>query len=85
MSILREGLSVGISVVISNGSTKGIDHRYFASLACRIGLHHNNSDEYGTLFGAFKLSVEPIPGRCIVVVDKNNLECQLYQSFEGLK
>lgn len=85
MSILREGLSVGISIVVSNGSTKGIDHRYFASLSCRIGLHHNNSDEYGTLFGVFKLSVDPIPGRCIVVVDKNNLECQLYQSFEGLK
>ena len=85
MSILREGLSVGISVIVANGSTKGIDHRYFSSFACRIGLHHNNSDEYGTLFGAFKLSVDPIPGRSIVVVDKTNLECQLFQSFEGLK
>lgn len=85
MSILREGLSVGISVIVANGSTKGIDHRYFSSFACRIGLHHNNSDEYGTLFGAFKLSVDPISGRSIVVVDKTNLECQLFQSFEGLK
>ncbi|MCM1223572.1 MAG: FtsK/SpoIIIE domain-containing protein, partial [Lachnospiraceae bacterium] len=85
LSILREGLSVGISVIIANGSVKGMETKYLSHFACRIGLHHNNSDEYGILFGAFRMSVEPIPGRCIVVVDKHNLECQLYQSFEGLK
>lgn len=85
LSILREGLSVGISVVVANGSTKGMEYRYLSSFACRIGLHHNNSDEYGTLFGAYKMTVDPIPGRCIVTVDKTNLECQLYQSFEGEK
>lgn len=85
LSILREGLSVGISVIVANGSTKGMEHRYLSSFACRVGLHHNNSDEYGTLFGAYKMAVEPIPGRCIVTVDKTNLDCQLYQSFEGEK
>ncbi|MGN0630177.1 MAG: type VII secretion protein EssC, partial [Ruminococcus sp.] len=85
LSILREGLSVGISVIVANGSTKGMEHRYMSSFACRIGLHHNNSDEYGTLFGAYKMTVDPLPGRCIVTVDKTNLDCQLYQSFEGEK
>lgn len=85
LSILREGLSVGISVIIANGSTKGMEHRYLSSFACRIGMHHNNSDEYGNLFGAYKMTVDPIPGRCIVTVDKTNLDCQLYQSFEGEK
>lgn len=85
LSILRDGLSVGISVVIANGSTKGMEYKYLSSFACRIGLHHNNSDEYGNLFGAFKLTVDTIPGRCIVEVDKKTLECQLYQSFEGEK
>ena len=85
LSILRDGLSVGISVVVANGSTKGMEYKYLSSFACRIGLHHNNSDEYGNLFGAFKLSVDTIPGRCLVDVDKKTLECQLYQSFEGEK
>lgn len=85
LSILRDGLSVGISVVVANGSTKGMEYKYLSSFACRIGLHHNNSDEYGNLFGAFKLSVDAIPGRCLVEVDKKILECQLYQSFNGEK
>ena len=84
LSILREGLSIGISVIIANGSTKGMEHRYLSSFACRIGMHHNNSDEYGNLFGAYKMTVDPIPGRCIVTVDKTNLDCQLYQSFEAV-
>lgn len=62
-----------------------MEHRYLSSFACRIGMHHNNSDEYGNLFGAYKMTVDPIPGRCIVTVDKTNLDCQLYQSFEGEK
>lgn len=85
LSILRDGLSVGISVVVANGSTKGMEYKYLSSFACCIGLHHNNSDEYGNLFGAFKLSVDAIPGRCLVEVDKKILECQLYQSFDGEK
>lgn len=85
LSILREGLSVGITVIVANGSTKGMEHRYLSEFACRIGLYHNNSEEYGNLFGTFKMTVESIPGRSIVFIDKKILECQIYQSFEGLK
>jgi len=85
LSILREGLSVGISVIVANGSVKGMEHKYLSSFACRIGLHHNNSDEYGTLFSVYKASVDAIPGRCLVSIDRKNLECQIYQGFSGEK
>ena len=85
LNILREGLSVGISVVVSNSTTKGVEQRYLSTFACRIGLHHNNDEEYSTLFNAYKLSVDPIPGRCIVNVDKDNLDCQIVRSFIGEK
>lgn len=83
VSILREGLQVGITVIAANSSTKGIDYRYFSEFSCRIGLHHSNSDEYSNLFGTYKMTVSPIPGRCNVVVEKKNIECQIFNSFEG--
>ena len=85
LSILRDGLSVGVSVVVANSSSKGLEYKYLSLFSCRIGLHHNNSDEYGNLFGGYKLSVTPIPGRCLVQVDRKTLDCQLYQGFEGEK
>ncbi len=85
LSILRDGLSVGISVVVSNTSSKGLEYKYLALFSCRIGLNHNNADEYGNLFGGYKLSVSPIPGRCLVSVDRKTLDCQLYRAFEGEK
>ncbi len=83
--ILSEGLSVGISVAVANATVKGLEYKYLASFSCKIGLYHNNTEEYSTLFGAFKLSVDSIAGRCLVMVDKKNQDCQLYQSFAGEK
>lgn len=85
LSILRDGLSVGISVVVANSSSKGLEYKYLSLFSCRIGLNHNNADEYGNLFGGYKLSVSPIPGRCLVSVDRKTLDCQLYRAFEGEK
>lgn len=85
LSILRDGLSVGISVVVANSSSKGLEYKYLSLFSCRIGLNHNNTDEYSNLFGGYKLSVSPIPGRCLVSVDRKTLDCQLYRAFEGEK
>lgn len=85
LSILRDGLSVGISVVVANSSSKGLEYKYLALFSCRIGLNHNNPDEYGNLFGGYKLSVSPIPGRCLISVDRKTLDCQLYRAFDGEK
>lgn len=81
-TILREGLSVGISVVAANGNVK-LENKYLSMFSCKIGLHHNDSDVYSTLFGTYKLTVDAISGRCLVEVDRKNLDCQIYQSFEG--
>lgn len=85
LSILRDGLSIGISVIVANSTSKGLEYKYLSLFSCRIGLNHNNPDEYGNLFGGYKLSVSPIPGRCLVSVDRKTLDCQLYQAFEGEK
>ncbi len=84
-TILREGLAAGITVVAANSSTKGVDYRHLTAFAAKISFYHHNSDEYTALFGTSRLSVEDIHGRCLVSVDREYLECQMYRSFEGEK
>ena len=84
-SVLQEGLSAGISVVVTNSSVKGIEYKLISHFTCRIGLHHTNTDEYTNLFNTFRLSVDDIAGRCLVEVDKKTLDCQIYKSFQGEK
>lgn len=84
-TILRDGLSYGISVIVSNGSTKGMEAKYLPYFGCHIGLYHNNSEEYSNLFGTFKMTGDAIPGRGKVSIERTVLECQFYLSFNGEK
>ncbi len=84
-TILREGLTAGITVVAANSSTKGVDYRNLNAFAAKISFYNHNSDEYTSLFGTSRLSVEDIPGRCLVTVDREHLDCQTYRSFDGEK
>ena len=81
----REGLSVGISIVIANPQTAGVGYKYLSNFSSRMTLYCNDSGEYSTLFDHCRERVENIPGRCLVEVDHNILECQTYLAFEGEK
>ncbi|MBR1458462.1 MAG: type VII secretion protein EssC [Oscillospiraceae bacterium] len=83
LSLMRDGLSVGISFTVANSTTKGIDHKYLSAFSGRIGLFHHNTDEYGILFGGYKLSVESVPGRALVSIEKSLPDCQMFLSFDG--
>lgn len=85
LSLCREGLSVGISVVIANAQTAGIGYKYLSNFSCRIAMFCNDSGEYGSLFDHCRERIEDIHGRSIVEIDKVHLECQMYLAFEGEK
>ena len=85
LSICREGLSVGISVVIANAQTAGIGYKYLSNFSCRVAMFCNDSGEYGALFDHCRERIEDIHGRCIVEIDKVHLECQMYLAFQGEK
>ena len=85
LSLCREGLSVGISVVIANAQTAGIGYKYLSNFSCRIAMFCNDSGEYGSLFDHCRERIEDIHGRSIVEIDKIHLECQMYLAFEGEK
>lgn len=85
LNLCREGLSVGISVIIANSQTAGIGYKYLSNFSCRIAMFCNDSGEYATLFDHCSERIDDIHGRAIIDVDKTHLECQMYLAFEGEK
>lgn len=85
LGICREGITVGIAVVIANSQTSGIGYKYLSSFASRIALFCNDSSEYSMLYEHCSQRLDNIPGRCFVEVEKRYLECQAYQVFPGEK
>lgn len=85
LHISREGIAVGISVIIANAQTSGIGYKYLSNFATKIALHCNDSSEYVSLFDSAGLQPDNVIGRCVFEMDKRILECQTYLSFEGKK
>lgn len=85
LTLCREGLTVGLSVVIANAQTTGIGYKYLSNFSARIALFCNDSSEYSALFDHCSERIENIPGRCIVEREKRHLDCQAYLAFNGEK
>ena len=85
LRLCREGISVGITIIVANSQTAGIGYKYLTNFSARIALFCNDSAEYGVLFDHCRERVEDIRGRCMVEIDKRRLDCQLYRAFEGVK
>lgn len=85
LNLCREGLTVGISIVITNSQTAGIGYKYLSNFSARMALYCNDSNEYSSLFDHCSERIDSIPGRSIVEIDKGHYECQSYLAFKGEK
>jgi S-DNA-T family DNA segregation ATPase FtsK/SpoIIIE len=85
LNICREGLAVGISLVIANSQSSGFGYKYLSNFAKRITLYCNDSNEYSNLFDRCRMVPKNIPGRALVEIDKTIYEYQNYLGFVGEK
>lgn len=85
ISLVREGVSVGICIVMTSLQTSGIGYKYMSNFPNRICLYCNQSDEYGTMFDRCRMQPKNSPGRGLVLIDKFVYEYQTYLAFEGEK
>lgn len=85
LTIIREGISVGISTIVANVQTSGISYKYLSNFSNRIAFYCNDSNEYINMFENMKLKPDNLPGRCIIKDDNRILECQTYLAFNGEK
>lgn len=85
LPICRDGISVGVSVILANPQTSGVGFKYFSNINQRIGLPCNDSSEYHTIFDHCRMQPDNNPGRCLVQRDKSIYEAQTFLAFSGEK
>lgn len=85
LKLCREGVSVGISIVVANAQTTGFGYKYLANFSSRIALFCNEAGEYSSLFGTGRMRPDEIPGRGLIEIDKVLYEFQTFLAFEGEK
>ncbi len=85
ITLCRDGLSLGITVVITNSQTSGMGFRYLSNFATRIVFTCNNSSDYNAIFDRCKLTPAEVPGRAVIEINKTFYECQMYVPFEAQK
>ena len=83
IGICREGVAVGISLVVTSMQTNGISYKYMSNFSNRIVLYCNQSDEYGSVFDKCRLMPKNVPGRGLVELNRTLYEVQTYLAFEG--
>lgn len=85
LTLIREGLTVGISTIVTNVQTAGISYRYMSNFANKIAFYCNDNGEYMNLFDYDSIHPDEKPGRCIIEIEKQVYECQTYIAFAGEK
>ena len=82
LSLCREGLALGISVVATATQPVG-GMSYLPTFANRIALYNNDVTVYSTLFGHTTLKPKEVPGRCLVPWNNAVYECQSFLAFDS--
>lgn len=83
LSFCREGLSVGINVVVTTQQTRNIGYRYLSNFSNKIALYCNQSDEYSSMFDRCRMEPKMVPGRGLIAIQKEIYEYQTFLAFEG--
>lgn len=85
IKILREGVSVGITMIVTNGQMAGLGYRYVPNFARKIALYCNDYGEYSSLFDRCRITPGNVVGRGLVEINRTIYEFQSYLSFGGEK
>lgn len=81
--LCREGIALGISIVMTSLQTNGISYKYMSNFANRICLYCNQGDEYNSLFDRCRMEPKNVPGRGLISINKHIYEYQTYLSYDG--
>lgn len=83
--LTREGVSCGISILVTNASTNGLGYRYMSNFGCRLSFRCNDAGEYMNIFDRCRMQPKDVPGRMLCKLDKELYEMQSFIAFEGVK
>lgn len=83
--LCREGMTVGISFVITAMQVSAMGYKYLNNFNNRISYSCNDKGEYSNIFERCKIEPENTPGRGLIWKDKEIYEFQTFLPFEGEK
>lgn len=83
--LTREGISCGISIIVTNASTNGLGYRYMSNFACRLSFRCNDAGEYMNIFDRCRIQPKDVSGRMLCKLNKELYEMQSFIAFEGEK
>lgn len=84
LSICREGLPLGITVIATAKQTNGLGYKYLGNFSTRIAFNCTESTEYNNVFDRCQLRPRNVQGRGLVSVDKIIYEFQSYLPYDGI-
>ena len=83
--IVREGVTYGISTIVTAATTSGFGYKYMSNFANHIALSCNDNSEYSNLFDRCRMEPGNTPGSMLVCFNKVICAAQSYLSFAGEK
>ena len=83
INFLQNGLTYGISFILTSPQTAGLGYKHLSALGNRIVLSCNESSEYSFLLGHCRIEPKNVAGRALIQQDKNIYEMQCYLPFPG--
>lgn len=81
----REGLTYGISIIVTSVTSASLGYRYMSNFACRFASTCNDSSEYINVFDRCRMQPKDVPGRLLCKLNKELFEMQSFIAFEGVK
>lgn len=83
LQLMRDGISCGITFVITNTQPNGVGYKYLPNFANRIAFSINDGSGYAGIFDRCRMKPKEVPGRALCVVEKEIYEMQVYNPFAG--
>lgn len=83
--LAREGVTYGISLIVTGSITSSIGYRYMSNFANRFAFTCNDTGEYMNVFDRCRMQPKDVPGRMLGKIEKELYEIQTFIAFEGEK
>lgn len=83
MRIMRDGPSVGISVIITTTDAASMGFRRMCYFSTRYAFHCGDDSEYSTILDGTRRKLGEIPGRVLLRLDKEIVEAQIDLPYAG--
>lgn len=83
IKLCRDGLSLGITLIVTNSTTNGFGYKYMSNFANRLCFTCGEKTEYSNVLERCRIEPKNIPGRALTILNKTIYEVQTYLAFEG--